>query len=197
MEQAWTGHYDLHGDVKDADCLIGFSFGYRGKLAVVQGLKTQTEKNRVKTEKGVQPGLSNQDLANVIAKHFSDLPKILQFEIADAYESMGGKGSDDVIRIRKHRTKGLYLNSNEVAEQAKLLMKKHGWEHALIVAHPNHMPRVEAICENLGIKTIVTGDERGAVEFDPLSSQKWTRNIDKWRGYEPLAMMYFRLKGWL
>lgn len=190
MADAWGGHYRVKGKDTDADCIIGFSFGYRS------------------VRKKVLPGLSNQDLANVALKHYPDLPKILQFEIADAYVEAGGDASN-IIRITKFRGHSQkedaaemddvakHLDTREVAAQAQLIMKQRGWKSALLLAHPYHMPRVQAVCTRLGIDWVTTGDERGAVEFDPMSAQKWTRNLDQWRGYEPLALMYYRLKGWL
>lgn len=172
-----TGQYTVKGDIKDADCVIGFSFGYRGKRKVT-------------------PGLSNQDLANVALKHYADLPKILQFEIADAYQEAGGPDAEKVLRVSKHRQPHKYLDTREVAWQAKELMKKHGYKKAVLLCHPYHMPRVQAVCDVLGIDWVSTKDLAGAVEFDPLSTQKWTRDLDRWRGYEPLALIFYRLKGW-
>jgi uncharacterized SAM-binding protein YcdF (DUF218 family) len=179
IEQAWTGEYQTKGSLKHADCVLGFSFGYRGK------------------GKSVTPGLSNQDLANVCSKQFAGLPKILQFEIADAYEQAGGEGAEKVLRISKHRRKGQYLDTREVAEQGQRLMAKQGWKTAVLLAHPYHMPRIQMVCTHLGINWVATDDLRGAVEFDPQSTQKWTRSVDQWRGYEPLAITFYRMKGWL
>ena len=174
---SWTGQYETRGKIADADCVIGLSFGYRGE------------------GKNVTPGLSNQDLANVAFKKFSGFPKILQFEIADAYSELGTKEPGKVIRIEKHRKRGKYLDTREVIEQAKLIMDEQGWRKPVILAHPFHMPRVQLVCDRLGIDWIATDVEVGQIEFDPLSTQKWTRDIDHWRGYEPLAMAFYGFKG--
>lgn len=176
---AWTGQYVIKGSLKSADCVLGWSFGYRGEAGSGHA----------------KPGLSNQDLANVAIKHYDKLPKIIQFEIADAYEAAGGSG--EVHRISRHRKRGKYLDTWEVGVQAKALMEKHGYKKAVLLADPYHMPRVQMVCDRLGIEWVATGDLVGAVEFDPLSSQKWTRDLDHWRGYEPLAMMFYRAKGYL
>lgn len=176
---SWTGQYETRGKIADADCVIGLSFGYRGE------------------GKNVTPGLSNQDLANVAFKKFSGFPKILQFEIADAYSELGTKEPGKVIRIEKHRKRGKYLDTREVIEQAKLIMDEQGWRKPVILAHPFHMPRVQLVCDRLGIDWIATDVEVGQIEFDPLSTQKWTRDIDHWRGYEPLAMAFYGFKGWV
>ena len=178
-EEALTGDFSVHGDAAKADCVIGFSFGYRGPPGKVT------------------PGLSNEDLADVASRHFAKLPKILQVEIADAYVATGGADSGDIFRITKHREEGKYLDTREVAVQAKDYMDKEGWQTAVVLAHPNHMPRADAVCRALGIETIVTADVKGAVEFDPQSTQKWTRNLTAWREYEPEAIELYRLKDWL
>lgn len=179
IEQAWTGDYEIHGDAAKADCVIGFSFGYRGKPGAVM------------------PDLSNEDLASVAIRHYAKLPKIFQFEIADAYNAAKGPAAKTIFRIAKHREDGKYLDTREVAEQAKLEMDKRGWRVAIILAHPYHMPRCDAVCRRLGIETVTPHDVKGAVEFDLQSVQRQTRNLTDWREYEPEAIELYRLKGWL
>ncbi len=179
-----TGKYSTQGKLSDADCVIGFSFGYRGK------------------DNAREPGLSNQDLANTAIQHYSKLPKIFQSEITDAYTASGGPKAQEIhtIATRKSTSRTLAahdLDTREVAVQAKAIMERQGYKTAVLLAHPYHMPRVELVCSKLGIAWVATPDERGAIDFDPLSSQKWTRDLDSWRGYEPLAMTYYRLKGWV
>lgn len=177
IEEAWTGNYKTHGSLADADCVIGLSFGYRGK------------------GKNIQPGLSNEDLAAFAAKNFTDLPKILQFEIADAYESNGGMGK--VLRVSKHRVAGKYLDTREVVAQAKEIMRQRGWKTAVLLAHPYHMPRVQRVCNALKVRWVAVEGLQGSIEFDLKSTQKWTRDLDHWRGYEPQALAYYQAKGWL
>jgi hypothetical protein len=176
---ALTGNYATRGRLEDADCVIGFSFGYRGKPG------------------RVAPGLSNHDLAELAIRQLSDLPKILQFEIADAYAAASGPTAAPVQRITKHRQPAKYLDTHEVAEQAQQLMRRYGYTTAVLLAHPYHLPRVQLVCDRLKLRWVTLPDMRGAVEFDPQSAQTWTRNLDRWRGYEPLAMLYYRMKGWV
>ena len=177
--QAWSGRYSTKGSPEKADCLIVFSFGYRGR------------------RKQATPGLSNQDLANLAIKYYAELPKIMQFEVADAYTAAHGPDNAPIVRIEKHRKPGVYLDTREVAVQAKRIMAENGWKSPVLLAHPYHMPRVQAVCSSLKIDWSAGKEEVGAVEFDPLSSQGWTTSLDKWRGYEPLAIIYYRMKGWL
>lgn len=160
IQRACSGDYETHGVPSEADCLIGFSFGFR------------------KVGSEMQPGLSNEDLAQFIQEHFKLFPKILQFEIAVAL------GDPQPARIERHRTAGAYLNTKEVAEQALEIMKSHAWSKPLLVAHPHHMPRVDAICQKLGMRTIVPPG-LGFVRFDPESEQPWTRSEASWVLKEP------------
>ncbi len=179
MTHAWTGRYATYGSTSDADCVIGFSFGYRGN------------------GRHVAPGFSNDDLADVAIKHYPRLPKILQFEIADAYVAAGGPFAKRITRIAHHRVAHRYLDTHEVAAQAKIVMERHGWKTAILLADPYHMPRVQAVCNKLEVNWVATNDTRGAVEFDLKSTQNWTRSLAAWRHYEPMALMFYRLRGWV
>ena len=178
MAEAWTGHYRTLGSASEADCVIGLSFGYRGK------------------HQQIAPGLSNEDLAAVALNAYPQLPKILQFEIGDAYGALGARDARSVMKIKKHRTPGKYLDTREVIMQAKLIMEKQGYKKAVLLAHPAHMPRVQAACTAAGIEWVADDALRNQVEFDEQSTQKWTRDWEHWRGYEPLALLLYRLKGW-
>lgn len=171
-----SGKYQSHGEISEADCIIGFSFGFR------------------KNGDNIEPGLSNQDMAEIINNVYSALPKVLQFEIADAVQAT--EKQDDIYRIKLHSTPGLYLDTHEVAVQAKAIMEEHGWNKALLVAHPNHVPRVDAICTKLGIDTIVP-DTLSAVRFDPESQQDWTRSLENWSNCEPKTIDDYVGRGWI
>jgi hypothetical protein len=109
-EQAKANIYVPRGIVGSIDCVIGFSFGY------------------LDTADGIKPGKSNQQLADFIEAKFPDAPLLLQFEINDTL-----RRRDSDLIIRESHTKGGYLNSREVAEQAFEYMQKRGWETAAIL----------------------------------------------------------------
>lgn len=170
--RAASGRYERHGAPAAADCVIGFAFGFRRAGKVL-------------------PGLSNEDLAHFITDNSPALPKIIQFEIADAAPAL-----EQVFRIEKHRQEAEYLDTREVALQAFALMKRHGWKQAAIVAHPGHMPRADAVCRRIGIATIAP-DGLEAVRFDPHSEQAWTRNSRNWAAHEDVAITHSHERGWL
>lgn len=169
INQASTGNYTSHGTIKDGDCVIGFSFGFR-------------KEGNKKT-----PGLSNEDLARFIEKKLYNKPLILQFEINNA---LNLQTDQPIYKIKKHRVKDQYLSTDEVALQAIEIMKKNNWKKAIIIAHPYHMPRVDAICKQLKIKTIAPKGLK-SVRFDPLSSQEWTRNKHDWIKREVGSIQFY------
>jgi uncharacterized SAM-binding protein YcdF (DUF218 family) len=175
-KQAGCGRYTVKGDLKNADCVIGFAFG---------GVREGT---------GVRPGQSNDNLARYALKHCPTLPKILQGEIADAFLALAAGCA--LLRVDRHRRPDRYLDTREVAEQAVLLMHAHGWRTAVILAQGHHVPRADAVCRKLGIRTVVPpGLER--VPFCPHSVQRWTRNARAWLRRETLALLYYRWAGWI
>ena len=152
--------------------MVGFAFGYRGRRRPV-------------------PGVSNHDLAGFIATRFSDRPLILQHEIADAMPTPIAP----IHRVESHRVKGRYLDTREVARQAVQLMKNAGHETAIIVAHPHHVPRADAVCRRLGMQTVVpTGI---AARFDRRSQQPWTRRQPAWSVRESLAIAHYAVRRWI
>jgi hypothetical protein len=176
ITQARSGEYDAHGSMSDADCVIGPSFGYR------------------KTAKGViEPGRANTSLARFAATNLLALPKILQFEIDDAYEQLTGVRSEH--RIEQHRKKGKYLDTREVAAQAVAVMRENGWGRAVLLGHPNHMPRIDSVVQNLGAATVVP--ENIEAVWDTESDQPWTRSPEAWKQHELVAIGLYAVRGWL
>jgi len=168
--QAVTGRYAPRGDPADGDCVIGFAFGHRGSSG---------------------PGLANEDLAALIAKRFGDRSLILQAEIAEAL----GPVSSHVYEISGHRRRRRYLDTREVAAQARLVMRREGFRCAIVVAQPHHLPRADAVCRKLGLETIVPAGI--AARFDPRSRQPWTRDQPKWSVREGLAIAHYTVRRWI
>ena len=178
FRQAWSGRYTAHGDVSEADCVIGFAFGYE------------------QDAHGVQPGVSNEDLAGYLRDHLPGLPRVLQVEVAEARARLAPADAAPQFIIRQHRRAGVHLDTREVAEQALAILEQHGWRQAVVLAHPNHLPRSDVVCRKLGIATVLPpGLER--VRFGPRSVQKWTRNRFAWMRREAGALLYYRWQGWI
>lgn len=178
VSQAGNGEYMVHGNTADAECVIAQSFGYQEA-----------------TDGTVEPGWSNYALASYVLENFSyHMPKILQFEVGDAFEKFQGL-SGQYYRIEKHREEGKYLDTREVLEQSAAIMEENQWRSAAVVAHRHHVPRVDAAARRLGIDTIVPNALPGT--WDPESAQWWTRSPERWFSREVPTIGYYAVKGWL
>ena len=175
-KQAIFGNYKPRGDPAAADCVLAFSFG------------------RVEGQAGREPGSSNEDLADFALSAGCGRPLILQGEIADAY--LTRTSGNVVFRIEQPWNTRKHFDTRHVAVLAFEVMIAHGWRSALIVAHPNHLPRAEAVCRRLGIVTVVSSGLR-SIRFCSNSSQRWTRCRRNWILRETLAIPYYRIRGWL
>jgi hypothetical protein len=174
--QARFGRYAVQGDLRAAECVLGFAFGAVGHAP------------------SVQPGISNEQLAHYAREHFPDLPALLQQEIADAYDLLTPTAT--VLSIHRHRQAGSYLDTREVADQGRLLMQQRGWKVAVLLAHGHHVPRALRVCTRLGICTVVpAGLER--IPFCPDSLQPWTRSAEGWYRRERLVQLHHAWRGWL
>jgi hypothetical protein len=174
--QARSGRYAAQGEERAADCVLGLAFG------------------RLGSEPNVRPGVSNVALARYARERFPDLPAILQQEVADAYQLL--TPAHQVLRIDRHRQAGRYLDTREVADQARTLMGERGWQVAVLLAQGHHVPRVLRVCTRLGVRAVVpAGLER--IPFCPGSSQPWTRSPGAWWRRERLVLLHHAWRGWL
>lgn len=158
-----------------ADIIIGQSFGIRSES---------------------DPGLSNRALAKVIYKihHNTGLPMILQWELGLLLRER--KLKNKLFLIQKHRIQGKYLDTGEVLAQTIELAKRElelARPRVVIVAHPQHLPRVKMQAEKLGLTVVVP--EIGKIPFDPESAQWWTRELFLWLVREIPGRFYCLLKG--
>jgi hypothetical protein len=174
--QIQSGRYTPQGDGRAADCVVGFAFGRLGRAP------------------NVRAGVSNEHLAGFARRHFPDLPAILQQEVADVYQRLAP--GHPVLPIDRHQEAGRYLDTREVAEQARQLMAQRGWQVAVLLAHGHHVPRALRVCTRLGIRTVVPAGLQ-AIPFCPNSSQPWTRSARAWYRRECLVLLHYAWRGWL
>jgi hypothetical protein len=165
IKSAITGKYEIIGDPNNYDCTIGQSFG-------------APERD--------MPGYGNVNklLARFIAeKTNTNVPLILQEEVAESLPN----GLKPSLIIKSEP--GSYLDSWSVLEQAGLYMKEHDLKRPLLVAQASHVGRVamQAILQGMDPTT----PPNLPTEFDPKSSQIWTRNKELWIPREILTILYF------
>lgn len=169
----WNMPPAAEAQLKNADCIVGFSFGLR-------------ENN--------QPGSSNEALAKVIVSLTDkyDLPVMVQWEIADC---LPFKLPSHRI-VRKHRVKGEYLDSREVAIQFAAELLREPLAKPINAAHPLHMWRCLKNLEKLGFQNPVQAD-CNAVPCDPQSTQWWTRHPSLFIPHEIYGRWICIKKGWI
>jgi len=170
---ARANKYVPHGNPANADCILGFSFGYR------------------KINNRIVPGTSNEQLARFIETQLPSLPLILQFEISDALTT----AKPDLV-IREHRKKGSYLDSGEIAAQAFIYMKAKNWTTAVIVTHSAMEARNDYLCTASGITTIAPKG-LGEIAYDEYSEQPWTRDTESWWKREEKVIEVCFKNGWI
>ncbi len=155
------------------ECVIALAFGYRrahGKIV---------------------PGPPNEQIAEIVQRDFAHLPKILQFEVADAFAKLD---PEPVFRIEQHRS-GSYLDTREVLFQAAALCKKSGWTTVAVVAHPMHLRRVTQCIEKRGLRIDTEQIARMSLEtidFDKSSEQSWTRSAPSMLVHETLTTALYK-----
>lgn len=182
MHYAWHGDMPVIGSLDEADAVIGFSFGVH-----------------YDNEGGIaDPGMTNRQLARYLlnseALRDKEMPWFLQEEIAIAIEQEDSSASWRIVNLGslKHPFKNyntdelICANANQFAtEQATTVVD---------LSHPYHMARTAANLYGRGLYP-VTLDTYGEVDFDPVSSQRWTRDPWSWRKREMLAIGLFAAKG--
>jgi hypothetical protein len=166
---AATGRYTEIGNLYEADCIIGQSYGVG--------------------ENG--PGYVNELLAKFIVDNTTEIPMLLQNEIAEALPESSRKPALIIEGIPSTFSGG-EVDSWEVLKYSHVFMKKNGLSRPLIVAQAFHVGRVTLQAKKQGMAGLIVpaGLPR---EFDPNSVQPWTRSQEKWAKRELLGIPYLRL----
>jgi len=165
-----TGEYEVIGDPCEADCVIGQSFGA--------------------AEFG--HGRVNKLLARyIIREAFDDTPLLLQNEIADAL-STEPRLHDLRIEGKPSTSTGGELDSWEVLRQFREYMDDHNLNRPILVAQAHHVGRLFLQAMKQGMDPIVLAGL--PTEFDPDSTQIWTRSAKLWIPRELAGMAYLKAK---
>lgn len=169
-------------DIKSAEAIIAFSFGY-GNI--------QNEPDSDYHKRVHSPGISNNDIADLIAKDYEGKPIFAQEEIADSLEGRYNIMCASVaIKLKGYLgTAGVlsqYKNNNPSLDSFKKIS---------IYAHPHHIFRCALTTtysfekSNNPIPEILIPNVK-SVRFDENSIQPWTTNEDKFRVHELASRFY-------
>lgn len=175
--QSAGGHYRIAADVSSAHCVVALSFGYRFARAGVR-----------------EPGPCNEYLATLALAASNGRSIVAQAEIDQAIRSLrDGSGADYVITSA--RVPERYLDTHEFAVQVRSLMDDCSWKTAVLIAHPHHLPRAQAVFAALDIETVTPAGVTAI--WDRRSNQVWTRSRPAWAVRELSALWLYQRRGWI
>lgn len=170
LRGALTGEYQPRGNVADADCAVGQAFGASlDGIGLVNDLMGQFVDNQL------PPGLY----------------LLMQQEIANALEDQGSS-AHFVIKGDPSTAVGGQLDSWGVLTQARQHMQERGLTRPVLVAQAHQIGRFTMQALALGMDPIVP--EGLPADFDPESTQFWTRNRGLWFIRETVGIPYLRLR---
>lgn len=172
LKSAVTGRYKSIGSPENADCIISQSFGA--------------------SEHG--PGYVNKLLANyVIERTNKELPLLVQGEIAEALaESESDHIPNLIIQGNPSTSTGGELDSWCMLEQAREYMDDNKLNSPILIAQSYHIGRLCLQAIKQGMEPVITDGLPD--EFDPESTQFWTRDKKLWIPREVIGMTYLRCK---
>lgn len=182
IDQARTGDVAPHGDLTEAQTLIGFSFGLvtdaAGQLA--------------------GPGVVNDALARFIVNHEALRTKtmILQEELANAVIACDQTLASQIQSLKSIKSPGATYNTYELMAQVTPQLQSQHIVSLIVVAFRHHLPRAEAVVRKAGFGTI-TPDLRQVGDFDPASSQPWIRGTEAWIRRERTAINIFAMRNYI
>lgn len=139
------------------------------------------------------PGRSNDALAAYVLHSGISLPILAQQEIDLSLRSTGHRGANYVIE--SDPSDGAYLDTYGFLLWAQEVLNEKGYKAPLLIAHPHHLPRVQAVAAKLGIAAITRGGLRSV--WDKNSAQPWTRGPARWIMRELGAIGLYARRGQL
>ena len=175
--RAVAGRYRVGENIDTVQCVVALAFGYRLARAGVR-----------------EPGPCNEYLAALALATSNGRPIIAQAEIDQAIRPLRRNiGADHVIESTLDS--GRYLDTRECAVRVHSIMCDLGWKTAILIAHPHHLPRAQAVFASHGIETATPPGVRSV--WDHASSQAWTRSPLRWAIRELFAIWLYERRGWL
>lgn len=163
--------YEIIGDVREADSIIGQSFGARVD----------------------EPGLVNEHLAEYIIEQLPPhLIRALQQEISMAMQDRG-RVVEHTIQGDPSTALGAQLDSFGLLTEARDWLFENGYQRPVLVGHAHQMGRLILQARKLEIDIVTTPGL--PQQYDPQSTQFWTRNPALWTVREALGKPYLKAVG--
>ena len=163
--------YQPRGNIIDADCVIGHSFGT-----------------------SIDPGSVNEQLARQMLRHADGLPMIADRTLVNALPEIEPQMSHIVEGpVTNINAQGVGTWGTLV--EARQHMESLGLSSPAMVAQAWHIGRVVKQAARLEIDSIVP--EGLPKDFDPNSDQIWTRSVYLWVPFNALGSLLLKARGQL
>lgn len=165
-----TGNMPPQGNLDEAEAILAFPFGL------------------IKNSNGdyIAPGATNLALATHIARsgQLREKDIVLTEELADALD---GDTDGNITLISNLGEDGKESTTYDYAVRAGEHFRQRSIGKLAIVAFRHHLPKANAGIKRVGFETVVP-ELRHVGDFDPASSQWWTRNQAAWIAREALVL---------
>lgn len=163
--------YKPFGNIVDADCVIGFSFGTSTDTGSVnERLATQMQA----LAEG-RPMIADRTLVNAMPSGDSRMAHVIEGEVTNAKAQGVG-------------TWGTLVNARD-------FMEAHGFSKPIIIAQAYHVGRVARQAARLSMSSIIPSGL--PADFDKNSAQFWTRSLYFWIPVNALAAPVLKWRGQL
>jgi hypothetical protein len=163
--------YEATGEIADADCVIGHSFGT-----------------------SINTGSVNDHLATQMLYYADGRPMIADRTLADALPS-GADSMAFVVEGEVTNIKAEGVGTWGTLVEAHQYMEDEGLESPIMIAQAYHISRVVRQAAKLGISSIVPTDLPR--HFDKKSEQIWTRSAYLWIPFNALGSLLLKKRGQL
>jgi len=166
-------YYETQGDIDEADCVIGHSFGT-----------------------SVGEGSVNQQLAWLMTVFASESPMIADRTLVDALPDNDQAMMAEVVEgpVTNMKAQGVGTWGTLVA--AHRYMKAHDLHRPIQVGQAYHIERIVRQAAKLGMPPSIV-PEGLPQEFDRKSEQPWTRSAALWVPMNAVGSVLLRMRGQL
>jgi hypothetical protein len=120
-----------------------------------------------------EPGISNQQLAALARCTHPLLPLFAETEVFSALRDL-----DRTVECIPAARRRAWTGTRAVAHGAADLCQARGIRRIAVIAHPAHRSRAEMDCRREGL--VVVPGAAAPIDYDPASSQWWTRRRELW-----------------
>jgi len=163
--------YVAQGNIAEADCLIGHSYG------------TSIDTSSV-----------NHQLAGVMQRHADGRPLIADRTLVDAFPN-GDTHMAHVVEGMTTNIKARGVGTWGTLVEAQEYMEENGLSQAMMIAQAYHIKRVVKQAAKLGMSSIVPEDL--PTDFDKDSDQIWTKSPYLWIPFNALGSLILKRRGQL